>query len=156
MPTSNRRALTLANNALAATLLAVVYWSGFALIDPPDVSEVTRAVFFACCAAALLFVRRSARLHAPAMVWTIRAAYCALLAILFYGANQARDLLCGPERLKAALPGWFGGLELWWILCPGIASVCLAAAAARSRSVAVLALTPGGGRPCIRSASRDP
>ena len=105
--------------------------SGFALFDPTGVSWVARTAFYACCAAALLLVRRSGRAVAPATVWTIRAAYCVLLAVLFYGANQARDILYGPERLKAHLPVWLGGLELWWILCPGICSVFLAIAAAR-------------------------
>jgi len=44
--------------------------------------------------------------------------------------EQAQDTLYGPDRLKATLPGWLGGLELWWILCPGIVSVSLAAATA--------------------------
>jgi len=123
--------MALAANALSATVLTIVYWSGFALFDPAGVSWVTRTVFYACCVAALLFVRRSAGPVAPAIAWTIRAAYCVLLAALFYAANQARDILYGPERLKAALPVWLGGLELWWILCPGVVSVFLAIAAAR-------------------------
>jgi hypothetical protein len=115
----------------SATVLTIVYWSGFALFDPPEVSWVTRAAFYACCVAALLFVRPGGRSRAPAIGWTVRAAYCVLLAMLFYGTNQARDILYGPERLKPELPGWLGGLELWWILCPGLVSVCLAIAAAR-------------------------
>ena len=121
--------------ARSVTVLAIVYWSGFALFDPADVSWVARTVLFACCISALLAVRRSAWAAAPPTAWAIRVAYCVLLAAMFFGTNQARDILYGPERLKASLPVWFGGLELWWILCPGIASVFLAiAAGGRPRS----------------------
>jgi hypothetical protein len=131
VPDSERRVASGATTALAATVLTIVYWSSFALFDPAGVAGIARAVLYHCCIAAMLFVDRSTLVNAPAIVWTIRAAYCVLLAAFFYGANQARDILYGPERLKADLPGWFGGLELWWILCPGIASVLLAVAAAR-------------------------
>jgi cytochrome bd-type quinol oxidase subunit 2 len=123
--------LTLTATVLSAAVLTIVYWSGFALFDPSDVSWITRTAFYACCGAALLFVRRGGRSRAPAIVWTMRAAYCVLLAVLFHGANQARDILYGPERVKAELPGWLAGLELWWILCLGLVAVCLAIAAAR-------------------------
>ncbi len=131
MPGSDGRLTSLAATALSATVLTIVYWGGFALFDPAGVAWVARTVFYACCVATLLLARRSAWSVAPAIVWMVRAAYCVLLAVLFYGVNQARDVLYGPERPKADLPGWLGGLELWWILCPGLVSVFLAVAAAR-------------------------
>ena len=121
--------MTGATRALSAIVLTISYWSGFVLFDPAGVSWVARTVFYATCIVALLLVRRSAWSAASPMVWMVRAAHCVLLAVLFYGADQARDILYGPQRLKAELPGWLGGLELWWILCPGIASVFLAIAA---------------------------
>jgi hypothetical protein len=123
--------MSLIATATSVFVLSVGYWSGFALFDSAGVLLRAQSALYVCCVLALLYLRRSTWSAAPAKSWLVRAAYSVLLALLFYGANRAQDILYGPERLKSNLPGWLGGLELWWILCPGIASIALAAASAR-------------------------
>jgi len=62
--------------------------------------------------------------------WLVCAMYSALFALIFYGANEGLDILYGAGRTKPDVASHIGGLELWWILCPGVFSVAVACAAA--------------------------
>ena len=52
--------------------------------------------------------------------------YAVLLSLWFFGANVGLDALHGAHRSKADVALHLGGLELWFVLCPGAASVALA------------------------------
>ena len=112
--------------------LSTAYWSVFTLIGDVGVSPCAKWVLYAGCLSTWYWLHPHARTAASAasLTWLSRAGQSVALALLFYGANAARDVLLGLDRPKAETPAWLGGLELWWILCPGAASVALAAAAA--------------------------
>ncbi|HEU5297840.1 MAG TPA: hypothetical protein VFU71_23920 [Burkholderiaceae bacterium] len=114
-------------------MLTTAYWSVFALVGDVGVLSYAKWMLYACCLSSWWWVRAhgQAAWATASLSWLSRAGQSVLLALLFYGGNAGRDVLFGPDRLKAATPEWLGGLELWWILCPGVASVALAAAAAQ-------------------------
>lgn len=61
----------------------------------------------------------------PARTW-LYACFCSLLlAASFWGANFALDALHGAARRKAEVTSTLGGLELWFVLCPGVASIAV-------------------------------
>jgi hypothetical protein len=113
--------------------LSAAYWSVFALVGDVGVSPCAKWVLYAGCLSTWRWLHPHEGTAGPTatLTWLVRAAQSVALALLFYGANAGRDVLFGLERLKAETPAWLGGLELWWILCPGAASIALAAAAAR-------------------------
>lgn len=114
-------------------VLSAAYWGVFTLIGDVGVSTGAKWVLYAGCLSTWRWLHPHARTAAStaSLTWLSRAAQCVVLALLLYGANAARDVLFGLDRPQAETPAWLGGLELWWILCPGAASVALAAAAAR-------------------------
>jgi len=61
--------------------------------------------------------------------WLLVAAYAALLAAMFWAANEGLALLHGVTRAQRADTPAAGGLELWMVLCPGVVSLALASAA---------------------------
>ena len=61
--------------------------------------------------------------------WVKAALYTLLLASLFFGTDLAVQLLGNTVRPRAALPPYLGGLELYWLLVPGVLSVATGALA---------------------------
>jgi hypothetical protein len=51
--------------------------------------------------------------------------YAALLAIFFFGADVALSVLGNSVKPRGQLPAFLGGLEVYFILVPGVASVAL-------------------------------
>jgi hypothetical protein len=112
-------------------VLTAAYWGVFALFSDVGVSPVAHWLLYAGCLSSWWWVRArglAAGTTAP-LSWLSYAGQAVVLALLFYGGNAARDVLFGPDRPRAVAPEWLGGLELWWLLCPGATSVALAAAA---------------------------
>jgi hypothetical protein len=64
--------------------------------------------------------------------WVRLAIYSVLGAASFAGANFAMDALHGAHRPKAEVASHLGGLELWFVLCPGVFSLALGRLAGRS------------------------
>jgi hypothetical protein len=117
-----------ARAAVFCGVLSTTYWGTFSLVDEVGVSPVAQGVLYGACLSSWFWLRRAARPTEP-LAWLSRGAQSVVLALLFYGGNAARDVLFGADRPMAATPPWLGGLALWWILCPGVMSVALAAAA---------------------------
>ena len=123
-----------AGAAVFCGVLTATYWGVFALFGDVWVSPVAQWMLYAGCVSTWYWFRSrapTAKGTAP-LTWLSYALQSVVLALLFYGGNAGRDVLFGPERLRAAAPEWLGGLELWWILCPGTTSVALAAAAVQA------------------------
>lgn len=113
--------------------LTTVYWGVFSLVGEVGASPVAQWMLYAACLSSWCWVamHRSANTTTAPLTWLSYAGQSVVLALLFLGADAGRDALFGPDRLKTSVPAWLGGLELRWILCPGVASVALAAAAAQ-------------------------
>ena len=114
--------------AMAAGVFAMtlVYVAGVVELNAHAVASVAWVgLYLVCLVVALpLWVR----LVLSPRRWATVALYCALLALIFFGANGALDALNGAHRAKAAVAESLGGLELWFALCPGAVSVALGGA----------------------------
>jgi hypothetical protein len=124
----------------AFALLSAVFWVLVALLGSVGVEPgAWWALYGACTALSLIAMWRQAPKLAP-VEWLYLAACSALLAVGFFGANFALDALHGADRPKANVADSLGGLQLWFVLFPGLTSSALAGAAAavvaqyRSRS----------------------
>ena len=116
---------------LAAWLaLSSAYWPVAALLGSAGVGPGAWWALYAVCMllAMLLVTSRSLALRSGA--WLYLAGCAVLLAGLFFGANAGLDVLHGASRPKADVAQQLGGLALWCVLCPGLASVALACAVA--------------------------
>jgi hypothetical protein len=113
--------------ATVAALFATssVYWLVVVLLPGVGVSPIAWLTLFLACVCASLLVARLQPL-AP-RTWLYFATCSVLLAAFFFGANLGLDALHGAERPKANVAATLGGLELWFVLCPGVTSVALAA-----------------------------
>ena len=58
--------------------------------------------------------------------WFAVSLHAAWLAAIFYGADGALAALNGPHRVASTWVEQIGGLELWFVLCPGVVSLALA------------------------------
>ena len=116
---------------LAAWLaLSSVYWPATALLGAFGVVLADWwALYGVCVLLALVLVRKRPFALSP-LSWLYLAACAVLLAALFFGANAGLDVLHGASRPKAHVAQQLGGLALWCVLCPGLASVALACAVA--------------------------
>jgi len=118
------------NLVVAFALLSAVFWISVALLGSASVEPGAWWVLYGVCTAlSMLAVRCQACKLAP-VEWLYLAACSALLAAGFFGANVALDALHGADRLKANVADALGGLELWFVLFPGLTSSALACAAA--------------------------
>jgi hypothetical protein len=121
-------------------VVGIVFWGVFALLPSAAVATAAKAGLFAVCVSTWVWLRdRACSPQTSVLSWLGHAVHSALLAALFYGASEARDILDGPHRPKAATPAWLGGLELWWLLCPGALSVALGGAAVRALAAGTMA-----------------
>jgi hypothetical protein len=115
---------------VALALLSAVFWISVALLGPVGVESSAWCLLYAACTAlsVLAVWRRTPRLEPGG--WLYLAACSALLAVGFFGANVALDALHGADRPKANVADSLGGLQLWFVLFPGLTSSALACAAA--------------------------
>ncbi len=120
----------------ALVLAGLFYWAVVAVLQAAAVAPQAWALLFgACIACALLCPDKTIRALSPG-AW-LYGAFCALLvAAFFFGANIGLDALHGANRPKAHVAASLGGLELWFVLCPGLSSFAIAMAmiSCRSRS----------------------
>jgi hypothetical protein len=115
---------------IAWLVLTILYWGGFTLLKADRVVPEARFILYAACASGLLLTGRKARDWLSPTAWLAYAMYSVSFALIFYGVNEALDILYGAGRAKSDVASHIGGLELWWILCPGVFSVAVASAAA--------------------------
>lgn len=116
---------------LAAWLaLSSTFWPLVALLGSAGVgAEAWWALYAVCVLLAMLLVRSRPLALRPG-AWLYLAGCAVLLAGLFFGANAGLDVLHGASRAKVDVAQHLGGLALWCVLCPGLASVALACAVA--------------------------
>ena len=117
------------NHGFAPLIQSIVFWLGAWLLRDQGVSMVAWAVLYVCCvsAAGALQYSRFAAYQLPPRAWLLFAVNSALVAALFWGANTALDLINAPHRPKVDWATHLGGLELWFVLFPGVFSVAIAA-----------------------------
>ena len=105
-----------------------------ASLPPSGVSPLAwTTLYVGALAVAVLAMRHITLPLKAALGWGLQSV---LLALIFFGANGGLDALHGAHRPKAEVARYLGGLELWFVLCPGAASVALA--------LAVAAISRGG------------
>ena len=103
--------------------LTLVFSIGCCVPASAAPSTVAITVLYGACV--LVYCAVSACRQMPAVRWFAMACYAALLAAIFYGANGALDALHGANRARPDVASAIGGLELWFVLCPGAVSVAL-------------------------------
>ena len=138
---------TARRSANAAGIVALALLSGaLATLAPAGVATPAGWAFagVAVTAGAAWLWRPSAGVG-TASSWLLLALNSALLAALFYGANEALDLLRPPGRRDLPYATLFG-LELWTLLCPLLSVVALAGAV-RAAWLARRRSGPRSGRP---------
>jgi hypothetical protein len=113
---------------LTLTALTVSYGLGVGLLATATVSRGAWSLLYLVCVAACFAIPRFFHSKASAMTWLIAAFYAALFAAMFYGANAGLDALHGSSRNATRVADELGGLELWFVLCPGAFSVSLGTA----------------------------
>lgn len=114
---------------VALAVLALAFGGSVVAVGAAAVDPLAWAVLFLACAlACVLALRASAPKVAPA-VWLYLAGCATLVAGIFYGANIGLDALHGATRPKANVAASLGGLELWFVFFPGLASVAMACSA---------------------------
>ena len=124
-PVGGRRAASIAT---ALSVLSLAYWGGVAMLPAADVDARAWQLLFALCSVCTALVTVLARPALTPAVWLYLAACFVLLAAGFFGANVGLDALHGAARAKADVAGALGGLEFWFVLCPGLASAALGCA----------------------------
>lgn len=110
--------------AHAAAFAALVAW-----LRPGGVTAAALITVFALGVVFLLLAPRHRRYSRSVRVWTTTLVYASLLAALFAGADFALQALGNSVKSRTPLPQWLGGLELYWLLVPGVASVAVGALA---------------------------
>lgn len=116
-------------NLLAAlAALSLSFWCTVAMLGSAGVQTEAWLVLYGLCASlSLLALWRRTPSFAPT-TWLYLTVCVTLLAAVFLGANVGLDALNGAHRAKPDVAGAIGGLELWLVLFPGVASSTLACA----------------------------
>ena len=115
--------------ARALVAQAAVFWLTLAPLGPGMVSDRTWLALHALLAFTLVAIQSApaAARVVSARTWVAVAFYSAFFAACFAGANFALDALHGAHRPKADMAAFWGGLELWQFLFPGVFSLALGA-----------------------------
>lgn len=113
--------------ALAGGLLmhAASFWAFVFLVPTAGVAATAWVVAYAGGVAYLL---AAPHLHGARLspVQSLKLlGYCVLVAALFFGADSALNALGNSVKTRQALPAAFGGLEVWFLLVPGVAAPAL-------------------------------
>jgi hypothetical protein len=113
--------------SFAAGLLthAAIFWAFVVLVPAAGVARGAWAFAYAAGALCLFAAQRARHLRlSPARALKL-VGYSILVAALFFGADFALTTLGNSVTPRQALPAAFGGLELWYLLVPGVAAVAL-------------------------------
>lgn len=117
------------NIVVALMVQAAAFWSVVALVPTGLVTPLAWAGLHALGAVAFM-VSGLARWPAwPARSWFALLFYALMFGGMFYGLNIGQDILRGAGRPKAEVARHLGGVDIWFLLCPGVATFGLAGAA---------------------------
>ncbi len=131
------------NRTIALMFLTAAYATGVALLPGAAVAPEAWVGLYGVCVLVSWLLWQGPAGRAPARVWLEWVVYAPLLAALFFGADGALDALNGPLRAKAGVAESLGGLDIWFVFCPGVVAVALGGAVHsllvswRSRSLSV-------------------
>ena len=128
-------------NAIGLSALTVLFWSGVAVLSPAAISTIAWASLYGLCVVVSITLWSYGPGRAKSRDWLWAAVYAVLLATFCYGVNSGLDVLYGVHRHRAHPEELLGGLELWFILCPGVVAIAMAGAT-RSLMVGRLPLAP--------------
>lgn len=104
---------------------AAAFWVFVLLVPAANVAPAAWAVLYAAGALCLAATPRVHRFRlSPARALKL-LGYSVLVATLFFGADMALTALGNSAKPRQALPAAFGGLELWYLLVPGVAAVAV-------------------------------
>jgi len=110
---------------LSAHLLA--FLALLAALRPSTVAPVALVTVYVAGALFLLLAPRSRLYPRWPRTWLTALGYALLLATVFAGADFTLGALGNSAKPRAPLPTAFGGLELYWLLVFGVASVAAGA-----------------------------
>lgn len=116
---------------IAVSLAAYVSAYFAFLVLLPSVNSVPRASWIGLLvlgAVSTVVLQLQSRWQLSCRSWLLCAFYCVLLASLFFGADFALTVLGTSVKPRAELPSFLNGLELYYILVPGFASIAIGAA----------------------------
>ena len=113
--------------ATAAGLLAhlLSFVVVVATVATPSVSFIAWLTLYGVGAAYLLIGPYGSLLKLSAQQWALLLMYSVLLAVIFAGAEFGLQTLGNSVKPRGVLPAYLGGLELYFMLAPGVASVAL-------------------------------
>jgi hypothetical protein len=113
---------------LAAGLLthAVTLWAFVLFVPSAGVAAAAWVVVYVAGALYLVATQLVPRLRLSVAQALRLLGYSVLVATLFFGANLALTALGNSVKPRQPLPSALGGLELWYLLVPGVAAVALA------------------------------
>lgn len=130
-----------AGRATSALLVfGATFWSVVYALPPSGVQRIAWVVLFVVAAASVLVLIRRPWLQPVG--WLYAGLCAAIAAASLFGANVALDAVHGSARAKPGVAAALGGLELWFVLCPGATCLSIACAVGRWRSNAARAPSP--------------
>ena len=112
---------------LAAHLLT--FGSLLALLRPATVEPAAWLAVFTVGWVFLILAPNHRAYPKTQGTWVKAALYTLLLSSLFFGTDLALQALGNTVRPRATLSPYLGGLELYWLLVPGVLSVVTGALA---------------------------
>ena len=114
--------------ALKLLVHCAAFWGSVALLPSNSVAPLAWIVVYICGVATLLLTDRLLQRRLSLTTWLKLFVHALLLAAIFFGADFGLEALKGSIKPRAALPAFLHGLELYYLLVPGVTSVTLAGA----------------------------
>ena len=96
-----------------------------ATVATPSVSIIAWLALYGVGALCLLIGPYLRLPKLPARQWAMVLMYALLLAVIFAGAEFGLQTLGNSVKPRGVLPSYLGGLEPYFMLVPGVASVAL-------------------------------
>ena len=134
---------------IAGLLAHAISFAGFVTILPTlSVSLAAWLVLYAVGVIVVLLGPRLTLVAYTARGWSLALFYAVLSAVIFAGADLALQALGNAVKPRAIVPPALGGLEFYFLLVPGVASVALGQLA---RFAALHFLRPSTSAPSLAS-----
>ena len=96
-----------------------------ATVATPSVSLIAWLTLYGVGAAYLLIGPYAPLPKLSARQWAMLFVYALILAVIFAGAEFGLQTLGNSVKPRGVLPSYLGGLEPYFMLVPGVASVAL-------------------------------